>query len=719
MKKKSKGNSTARSLPNKVIVWSLVAIAIGVPLILSISTSDTYGMPKLTYLHLVTILIAVAWAIEIVNDRRIELIRSPLDLPILTFIAFTGIATLLSINRYQSFFGDFSRYDGFLTYLNYLFLFFVAANHLRDKSSVKTVLYAIVGTSLFISIYGISQHFGYDFFLMEGGADISRSFSTLGNPVFLGAYLVLIIPIAIGLSWAEKDYKRYIFGSAAALGVICLFFTYTRAAWIGFFASAVTLLILAPKFLKGKLRSIPRKKWIAGVGIAIVLLILVISSASYSKYNQLSRVVSETVSVSGSVSTRLFTWGSTMHLIKDRFALGWGPDTFPLVFPKYENVHQIQIEGRNVMTDRSHNEFLQIASGMGLVGLFAYLWIFVVFGYFCLSTLKKFKKGNSYLKIMTAMYFASFIGYLIQIQFSFSVVTVAPIFWMSMGAIFAYSRRVSEEMGVDIGAKKFCMDLHISKDAGNYLVGTTVVIALIFSILTLKPYLGERYYREGIDNNRANGDPNLAINSFRNALKMSPRHEYYIGLAVALKRKGIANKDLKAFEEAIAVLRTAIARNPSERFAYLNLGDVYLALGQADRKYLDDAISIYRQSLKLDPNFALSFKNLGDAFAAEGKESESVKCYERAIYIDPGFTDVYNSLGVYYGKKGNFTKAIELLKTATENDPNSATAFSNLGLAYYKMKDLKNAVAAFQRSYQLNPNNQEIKQALKQLGILK
>jgi O-antigen ligase len=121
---------------------------------------------------------------------------------------------------------------------------FQGAGHLRRLVEV------VFWTAVTVSVYGILEFildrnplFGMTFnaqnpfyaqFAQEGtfGARIR---SSVGHPVFLGAYLLLIVPLGIALvsDSASKGYRILMTGGVLCI-VAALLLTFSRGAWIGF-----------------------------------------------------------------------------------------------------------------------------------------------------------------------------------------------------------------------------------------------------------------------------------------------------------------------------------------------------------------------------------------------------------------------------------------------------------------------------------------------------
>ncbi|MBW2183887.1 MAG: hypothetical protein JRF49_08485 [Deltaproteobacteria bacterium] len=85
--------------------------------------------------------------------------------------------------------------------------------------------------------------------------------------------------------------------------------------------------------------------------------------------------------------------------------------------------------------DRAHNNYLDIAIALGLIGLAAYMSIIITFLIWLWRTVKS--EEDFFKRIIFCGIFASFCGCLVNDLFVFSIVSVSPTFWSLMGLTLA------------------------------------------------------------------------------------------------------------------------------------------------------------------------------------------------------------------------------------------------------------------------------------------
>ena len=134
-------------------------------------------------------------------------------------------------------------------------------------------------------------------------------------------------------------------------------------------------------------------------------------------------------------SSRGYIWSRTLPLLGKCMITGYGADTFAYVFPQTDFLakYYSYTEGFNITVDKPHNLYLQIFFSNGLIALLAFLFICVWYLVDCLR-LYAFKREYRPAQIYGAAVMLAVTGYLAAGMFNDSVVSVAPVFWILLGA---------------------------------------------------------------------------------------------------------------------------------------------------------------------------------------------------------------------------------------------------------------------------------------------
>jgi hypothetical protein len=150
-------------------------------------------------------------------------------------------------------------------------------------------------------------------------------------------------------------------------------------------------------------------------------------------------------------SGRGYIWSRTIPLLKNRFFLGSGADTFTLVFPQndYANYKINGFEGS--LLSKPHNLFLQVGVQTGILSLLAML---TFYSWYFISSIRIYLrcKFDSYFYVVGAAIFIGSIGYMISGIANDSSITTAPVFWILIGIGIAINKliRMNNQKAVNI-----------------------------------------------------------------------------------------------------------------------------------------------------------------------------------------------------------------------------------------------------------------------------
>ena len=143
--------------------------------------------------------------------------------------------------------------------------YFVVKNIISSPALVRRCIYALITSSVIVSLIGLYQNF-FGTFTENAWLDSQafteingRVVSTLQNPNVLGEYIILIFPLIIAMMISAKQKnERFAFFFAAVINCACLVFTWSRGAWLGFLLSLIVFFAVSNKhFLTAGILSIP------------------------------------------------------------------------------------------------------------------------------------------------------------------------------------------------------------------------------------------------------------------------------------------------------------------------------------------------------------------------------------------------------------------------------------------------------------------------------
>ena len=130
-------------------------------------------------------------------------------------------------------------------------------------------------------------------------------------------------------------------------------------------------------------------------------------------------------------SGRGFITASTIPLILKSPIIGYGPDSFLLVFNQDDIYTKMYVYGSpSELVDKPHNLYLLFAINFGLVGLIAFLFIFV---YLLVKAKKRYKERSLSKEALFVASTAAVVAYMAGGLFNDSTSSVSPIFWVLLG----------------------------------------------------------------------------------------------------------------------------------------------------------------------------------------------------------------------------------------------------------------------------------------------
>jgi hypothetical protein len=149
----------------------------------------------------------------------------------------------------------------------------------------------------------------------------------------------------------------------------------------------------------------------------------------------------------GFASHRGYIWSRSIPLLKDTLFTGYGPDTYAFYFPQMDAVGKLLNFGTaNIIVDKPHNMYLQIALNTGVLSLLAVL---TMFGVYIIESIKLYWKSNfnNFYQQVGVAIFVGIVAYLIAGLFNDSVVSVAPVFWVLFGMGISINHKLKNEIG--------------------------------------------------------------------------------------------------------------------------------------------------------------------------------------------------------------------------------------------------------------------------------
>jgi O-antigen ligase len=329
-----------------------------------------------------------------------------------------------------------------------ILFFILLVSAIQDKKQIDRLVTSLVLGSVPVAVYGWIQFLGYDPLDWISGS-ISNVHATLGYSLFLGSYLVLVIPFSFGrliAGWRGLNYPIWGYGIILFLQISCLFFTLARGAWVGMTLGILLLILsLAYRWKRRNLVLVSVLILLAG-GLLFILLNTGLTNSAVNRFEWLaSSRIKQARAVSN--NERLALWRHTLPMIASQPLLGYGPETFSSAFWRsYPDGTDTIL--KNIDPWDPHNWFLYHLTAAGAAGFLAFVWLQVRFYNKGFSVLRDY--GSQSLHIITAAVLSAGTAYLIQALFNPTAIAPAAVYWLvlAIGAALS-SEKLSRSPGSD------------------------------------------------------------------------------------------------------------------------------------------------------------------------------------------------------------------------------------------------------------------------------
>ena len=628
---------------DKTIAYLFYALFFFVPLILWPKTSEVFEFNKMLAVYVITILISAAWLVKWLGAKKITIRRTPLDLPIAIFLASQILSTIFSIDTHTSLWGYYSRFHGgLISTVAYLVLYYALVTNLaRDR--VSFLIYAIMSSAALVALYGVLERFGIDKHLWVQDVQ-SRVFSTIGQPNWLSAYLVALLPLPIFLGVSAKDNNyRLLWALLALLFFITIIFTKSQSSLA---ATGLTLASVAIYFAGRKFRPV----YFVIIPLVLILAIsqwgFVVKINHFSVSNLPALVEADRATRtagSDSMIIRQVVWQGARGLGFKNPLFGTGLETFGYTyFTVRPALHNLLSEWE-FLYNKAHNEYLNFLANAGFVGLTAYL---LLIGW----TLIWWAKIEN--PIARGLLFGYF-SILITNYFGFSVVPVALFFFLFPALVFILSTPPATTPEVARTRDSSGVSTHKT-------LGTGLVIFLAFYLLRIpinqfradvayntgKQYLALSAYKQGLDRltKAVAISPNeplfLAQLAEGQAITAAAVAAQLDALPATTSADLIANGQ-KLLDEltagALANSEKAVNLNPHHTNLYKSKAKVELYLATIEPRYNQQALKTLEQLASLSPTDAKVVYNLGVIYDQLGDSAKAQTAFRKAVGLKPDY----------------------------------------------------------------------------------
>jgi len=390
---------------NLTLLWGIrlgILLILLTPLIYSTGTVFPLVVAKAVWSRS---LIEIIFAMWVVLSMRSPEYRPPRSWLVVIFALFvlTGLlAAFFGVSFQRSFWGNFERMQGVFDLAHWGLLLFVLISTVRGMAQWRLLLNAMVAVGLVMGLLGLAQRLGVTVPPFEFVKEQPRLDITLGNPTYVGGYMVTVCLVALGLlvdslratsapvvseararrgqrSLAERRKDagrlralRVFWIATAVLAVWVLNETGSRGAAAGLVAGLAVTGLLYGAWGGNR----PFRAAIAAIALVVVVaasvLLVFRESAPLQSLGNISPVLERTFIdvVDTSAAERSVGARIALEAFAARPVTGWGGENFTVAFHRYTRPNDFISPVRPF--DRAHSKPLDVLATTGVVGIVAY-----------------------------------------------------------------------------------------------------------------------------------------------------------------------------------------------------------------------------------------------------------------------------------------------------------------------------------------------------------
>jgi len=710
-----------------------------------------YITGKAFFFRIIIEIAFAGWITLVFLDTKYRPKLSPLTIGITFFVLVTLLADLIGMNPLRSLWSNFERMEGWVTVVHLWMLFLTMTNMFAVTEKGKHWYHwhrwfmAELGVATFVGLYGLLQLAGV-LAIHQGSTRIDAS---LGNAAYMAVYMLLNVGIAayvLHLSkqkWNIKIWKSelwifwisFIVSMVAAAALISskqdsanffhllgvftsthpwlfiggtllmaaallypyyilpflfsflVFETATRGTILGLIGGIVLACLLYALFAKGE----PRKFRFISLGvIALIVLVGAIFWANrttdFVKNNEILNRMATISWNDSKTQARGYIWPMALEGFKERPILGWGQENFNYIFNQNYNPNMWNQEQ---WFDRAHNVYLDWLTASGVLGLIAYLALYVLF----LMAVWKSPLSISQKSILTGLIAA----YAVHNVFVFDNIASYIVFFVLLAFVNSFKEGRPFKLFGTSPARHEVVEYVV-------LPSAIVILGLVFYFVNVRPMMANTRLIGAL---QACSTISASPDSFIRALDIhSSVANQEIREQLYACTNGVINNDQfpgptkqAFFTLANKEIQAQIEDAPEDARTYMLAGSLMNALGQYEKagEFITKALELSpeKQSIALQQITVLANTN-------KLPEAEEVarKTYEAAPNYDAA-KQLYLRLLLVNGKEA-------YAREIFGNDP---TLFENEAVAsiYTSLKQYDQAIDLYKKLVAADPSNADVR----------
>ncbi|MFZ5391924.1 MAG: O-antigen ligase family protein [Patescibacteria group bacterium] len=623
---------------DKLIFFFIALALFAVPAFFSTTIANAFTIEKHTIFRICVFMCLALTAVKMVYfPIKIDWPKVFWLIPLFWLVAL--FSTLFSPSPTVSLWGIHLRLDGLVTLSFFVTFYFLIFINIRGQKNIRDLTWVIALTSLIPVIYALVQKTGNDPIDWKGVVSAERVFGTTGNPAYLAAYLMFVIPVTFYLFGTVKNILiKYFLLALFVAQILTVIFTMTRASYLGLFLEIFLLLAGYFYLTNQKKYSLYLLIGFVAAGLFLTYINLVPSANKYFSGNKYLQRVTEIAQFdSGTGRDRLEMWKIALKALRANPLLGTGLTSYATAFNQYYPNYMDGRPEKDRYSNYPHNLILDYNVSFGMLGVGVLLATIFLVLYLVVKKILVTK--NFYHQMLLLGVGVAVAGYFVQALFNIETIITWTYFYTFLAlilvAIYFCEPAEQKTLPTSISAVK--------------QIGLTVMIIACLTgtkILAIDPARADLIYFDLSSNPKLTADQKLEM--VKAADSLIPYYEYskmkISDWYLASIDNSNPNSANLSYRQATEQIQKAIEINPSNFKNFYSLGLVYGNWSKIDSQKLALAEENLLKAQELSPNRLGIHFGWGDMYLELGLIEKAYGQYEQARKLNPEIGETYYNL---------------------------------------------------------------------------
>ncbi len=621
-----------------------------VPLAMVPFTSELFEFNKMMLIYTAASLVFLIWSLKMIVQNRLIFKRSIFDIFFLLFLLTQILSTIFSIDFHTSIFGYYGRFNGgLISIIAYLTLYYGYVSNF-DRSFTKKALKVALLSSVIVILWGIPGKLGVDASCVlftrklnnscwtDQFRPAERMFSTLGQPNWLGQYLLItFFPAYYFFCKNKKRTINFLLFLYLILSAMCILFTRSR--------SAIGVLVVGAVVFPLFLSSYQKKIRVLVVFLIMAVILFKTGVAKIDRFFEIStylpkkieknisvKLKADKLNITESFDIRKIVWQGAVDLGNTYPFFGTGVETFAysynFVRPK---AHNLTSEW-DFIYNKAHNEYLNYLATTGYSGVVSYLLVIAVALLFLFKNLKRDELAFPFIFSYISIIITNFVG--------FSTSSVNLYFYLIPAMAIVST----------VGPEKKRQEM-TRLTPKHYLLGLASILLTISTILYLINYYeADILYARAVGHYN-NQDYQSSAGLLQKAQGLHYEHVYEDKLSYSLANLALLVSPEKSEKETVTRLKNAseyynvksLKTSPRNLYYWKTRAKNYYLFYQItlDKSDLEKGIEALETAKKFAPTDPKLDYNEAVYYSLIEKKSKAIAAIDRVIALKPDYNEAY------------------------------------------------------------------------------